>query len=200
VAVDVGIAAAVLDDAASEVCTMNVLTAPGIGVETCGAAKVGTHAKTTLRAINQPSIFVLRVDISPPVPRTEIQITKMRLSLYNDGSIWIAKLAIDQICHYIGTLLVGSYCVKVDSILLAGLKFRELYAASSSHFGPTQIFEIESRGHCLCSSVDNCPHNIEFGVWAENGVIKRFSANGATGILWFWRWGPTGYSCSRGQS
>src|SRR5688572_7084843 len=97
VAVEAGIAAAVLDDAASDVCTMNVLTAPGIGVDTCGAAKVGTHAKTTLRATNQASIFVLRVDISPPVPRTEIQITKMPLSLYNDGSIWIAKLAIDQI-------------------------------------------------------------------------------------------------------
>jgi hypothetical protein len=66
VAVDVGNAAAVLVEAASEVCTMNVLAAPGTGVETCGAAKVGTQAKTTLRAINQASIFVLRVDISPP--------------------------------------------------------------------------------------------------------------------------------------
>lgn len=95
VAVDVGIAAAVLVEAAFDVCAMNVLTAPGTGVETCGAVKVGTHAKTTLRASNQASIFVLRVDISPPVPRTEIQITKIPLSLHNDGNIWIAKLAID---------------------------------------------------------------------------------------------------------
>jgi hypothetical protein len=95
VAVEVGSAAAVLVEAASDVCAMNVLTAPGTGVETCGAVKVGTHARTTLRAINQASIFVLRVDISPPVPRTEIQIKKIPLFLYNDGNIWIAKLAID---------------------------------------------------------------------------------------------------------
>ncbi len=94
VGVDVGIAAAVLVEAALEVCTMNVLTAPGTGVEACGAANVGTHARTTLRAINQASIFVLRVDISPPVPRTEIQIKKIPLFLHDDGNIRIAKLAI----------------------------------------------------------------------------------------------------------
>jgi hypothetical protein len=66
VAVEVGIAAAVLVEAASSVCAMNVLTAPGTGVETCGAVKDGTHARTTLRAINQASILVVRVDISPP--------------------------------------------------------------------------------------------------------------------------------------
>jgi hypothetical protein len=66
VGVDVGKAAAVLVMAAFDVCAMNVLTAPGIGVETCGAANVGTHAKTRLSAINHERIFVLRVDISPP--------------------------------------------------------------------------------------------------------------------------------------
>ena len=95
VGVDVGRAAAVRVDAAFDVCAMNVLTAPGTGVEICGAVNDGTHARTMPRAINQASIFVLRVDISPPVPRTEIQITKIPLSLYNDGNIWIAKLAID---------------------------------------------------------------------------------------------------------
>lgn len=95
VGVDVGIAAAVRVEAAFDVCAINVLTAPGTGVETCGAVKDGTHAKTRLRAINQASNFVLRVDISPPVPRTEIEITKIPLSLHDDGNIWIAKLAID---------------------------------------------------------------------------------------------------------
>jgi hypothetical protein len=66
VAVDVGKAAAVLVEAAFEVCAMNVFTAPGTGVKTVGAVKEGTHAKTMLRAINQKSIFVLCVDISPP--------------------------------------------------------------------------------------------------------------------------------------
>ena len=66
VGVDVGKAAAVLVMAAFDVCAMNVLTAPGTGVETGGAVKVGTHAKTRLRAINQAINFVLRVDISPP--------------------------------------------------------------------------------------------------------------------------------------
>src|SRR5688500_16154404 len=95
------------------------------------------------------------------------------------------------------SLLAWSDCIKVDGILLAGLKFRELYAASSSHFGPTQIFEIESRGHWLGSSVDNCPHNIEFSVWAEHGVIKRSAANGATGILGSWQCGTT--ACCTGR-
>ena len=95
VGVDDGIAAAVRVEAAFDVCAINVLTAPGTGVETWGAVKDGTHAKTRLRAINQASNFVLRVDISPPVPRTEIEITKIPLSLHDDGNIWIAKLAID---------------------------------------------------------------------------------------------------------
>ena len=66
VGVDVGRAAAVRVDAAFEVCAMNVLTAPGTGVETDGAVNVGTHARTRPRAINHERIFVLRVDISPP--------------------------------------------------------------------------------------------------------------------------------------
>ena len=53
VAVDVGIAAAVLVEAAFDVCTMNVLAAPGTGVETCGAVNVGTHARISARAVNQ---------------------------------------------------------------------------------------------------------------------------------------------------
>jgi hypothetical protein len=68
VGVDDGIAAAVRVEAAFDVCAINVLTAPGTGVETDGAVKDGTHAKTRLRAINQASNFFLRVDISPPVP------------------------------------------------------------------------------------------------------------------------------------
>ena len=95
VGVDVGIAAAVLVEAAFDVSAMNVLTAPGTGVETCGAVNDGTHASIKLSAINHERIFVLRIGISPPVPRTEIQIKKIPLFLYNDGSIWIAKLAID---------------------------------------------------------------------------------------------------------
>jgi hypothetical protein len=56
-----------------------VLTAPGTEVETCGAAKEGTQARTTLRAINQASIFVLRVDISPPEHPNPNQKTKFFL-------------------------------------------------------------------------------------------------------------------------
>jgi hypothetical protein len=66
VGVDVGRAAAVLVEAAFEVCAMNVLTAPGTGVETDGAVNDGTHARTRPRAINHERIFVLRVDIFPP--------------------------------------------------------------------------------------------------------------------------------------
>jgi len=73
VGVDVGRAAAVLVEAAFDVCAMNVLTAPGTGVETDGAVKDGTHAKTMPRAINQASNFVLRVDISPPEHPTRNQ-------------------------------------------------------------------------------------------------------------------------------
>jgi hypothetical protein len=199
VGVDVGKAAAVDVEAAFEVCAMNVLTAPGIGVETDGAVNVGTQASIKLSAINHERIFVLRIDIFPPVPRTEIQITKIPLSLHNDGNIWIAKLAINEICHNMETLLAWSYCIKVNGVLLAGLQFREFYAARSSHFGPTQIFEIESCGHGLGSGVDNCPHNIEFSVWSENGVIKRSAANGATGILGFCRRGSSS-SCCTGSS
>lgn len=68
VAVEVGIAAAVLVEAAFDVCAMNVLTAPGTGVEICGAVNEGTHARTIPRAINQANNFDLRIDISPPEP------------------------------------------------------------------------------------------------------------------------------------
>src|SRR5687768_18602719 len=98
------------------------------------------------------------------------------------------------------TLLAWRYCIKVDGILLARLKFRELYAAGSRYFGSTQVFEIESGGHCLGSSIDNCPHYIEFSVWAENSVIKRSAANGATGILWFWHCSTTASTCYTGRS
>jgi hypothetical protein len=47
---------------------MNVLTAPGTGVEICGAVNEGTHARIMPRAINQANIFVLGMDISPPEP------------------------------------------------------------------------------------------------------------------------------------
>jgi hypothetical protein len=66
VGVDVGRAAAVRVDAAFDVCAMNVLTAPGTGVDTDGAVNDGTQARTRLRAINHERIFVLRVDIFPP--------------------------------------------------------------------------------------------------------------------------------------
>lgn len=68
VGVEVGIAAAVLVEAASDVCAMNVFTAPGTGVEICGAVNEGTHARIMPRAINQANIFVLGMDISPPEP------------------------------------------------------------------------------------------------------------------------------------
>jgi hypothetical protein len=75
VGVDEGSAAAVAEEAAFEVCTMNVFTAPGTVVETGGAPKDGTQARIRLSATNHNRIIVLRVDMFPPDARKEIQTT-----------------------------------------------------------------------------------------------------------------------------
>ena len=62
--VDVGITAAVCEDAAFAVCTIYVLIAPGSSVGSGGAdEKVGTHAMTKTRAVNQSENFILRFNI-----------------------------------------------------------------------------------------------------------------------------------------
>ena len=65
VGVTVGIALAVWVDAALAVCTMNVLIALASVVGTDGTAKDGTHARTTVSAVNQNRYFVLGVAILP---------------------------------------------------------------------------------------------------------------------------------------
>ena len=68
VGVDVGKAAAVLVIAAFDVCAMNVLTAPGTGVEASGAVKVGTQARISARAVNQIIYFDLGIAIFSLAP------------------------------------------------------------------------------------------------------------------------------------
>jgi hypothetical protein len=64
VGVEEGKAAEVCVEAALTVCAMNVLTATGLAVGTV-VVSVGTQARTRLRATNQTSSFILRVDIFP---------------------------------------------------------------------------------------------------------------------------------------
>jgi hypothetical protein len=58
-----GIAAAVRVEAATTVCAIKVLTAPGSDVGTEGAASVGTHAMINARAAIQMNSFVFRVAV-----------------------------------------------------------------------------------------------------------------------------------------
>ena len=64
-----GIATKVCVDAALAVCAMNVLIAPGSRVGTGGGAeKVGTHAMTTARMVNQRRNFTRRFDMISLTP------------------------------------------------------------------------------------------------------------------------------------
>jgi hypothetical protein len=68
VGVNVGIAFAVCVAAALAVWAMNVLTAPGFGVEADGTASEGTHARITARLIIQMNNCVLWVAAIFPLP------------------------------------------------------------------------------------------------------------------------------------
>jgi len=69
VGVEVGRATKVCVDAALAVCTMNVLIAPGSRVGTGGGAeKLGTHAMTTARMVNQRRNFTGRFDMISLTP------------------------------------------------------------------------------------------------------------------------------------
>lgn len=79
VGVDVGSAPAVAVNAAFAVWAMNVLTAPGTGVETEGAVKDGTHARISAKAVNQIRNFGLNIQ------EYLVAITRLQFREFNDG-------------------------------------------------------------------------------------------------------------------
>lgn len=116
--VDKGNAAAVRVAAAFAVCTMKVLIAPGSVVGN-GVPTEGAHARIRISAISHKNRFCLR-----------IRMFESR-SFYNNRDIWIAQLTFHNPCHYMESVAVRCFRVKIEHKRLAGFQLGHFNGALS---------------------------------------------------------------------
>ncbi len=116
-----GMDAAVCVLAASTVCAINVLAAPGSIVGTDGVTSDGAHAMISASAVTQINNFDLRVAVIVTSSTSDSNSEyRLRLLLFNDdGYIGEAQLTFYYERHDISAFLCGSDGIKVNGKLRA---------------------------------------------------------------------------------